>query len=267
MNGGESVQVDAYGTDRFGNRLDLAELRWSVTDPGRGSVTESGLFTACTAAGRYFENGLTARGFLDRVEAVTVAPLSIAAGPAVSISILPDGDSVPIGAGSPFVVVARDTHGNRLELDADDFEYQYSIAGRGNEAGVFIAGYELGDFENAITVRLPSGTAGNADELVAQSDISVRQRSSNVVAIEVADQDGGTIMLIDLETAEFGPASPSFAGNGEVELAPSWWPDGSRLVYTSTAAGDPQVHTLDLDLRRIVQLTSIPGGVSMPVSR
>jgi cyclophilin family peptidyl-prolyl cis-trans isomerase/PKD repeat protein len=262
---GESVQVDAYATDRFGNKLDPVELRWTVTDPGIGSVTESGLFTAGTMAGTYVEEGLTIRGIADRVESVVTAPITITAGPATSISIVPDGDSVPIGAGAPFEVVVRDPHGNVLEVEPDIYEYEYSVAGRGNESAVFVAGYELGDFENAITVRLRSGAAGNTEELVAQSDITVRQRSSNIVAVETADQDGGLIMLIDLETAQFEVASPAFSNNGAVELSPSWWPDGSRLVYVSDLPGSLQAYTLDLETRETVRLTDVDGGVSMAV--
>ena len=264
MDIGESVQLVAFATDRFGNELDLDELLWTVTDPDIGSVTEFGLFTAGTAAGTHIEEGPTVRGILDRVETVTTAPVTISPGPAASIKIVPDGDSVPIGAGSPFNVVAYDVHGNLLETDREDYVYEYSIAGRGTESAVFIAGYELGDFENAITVKLPAGVAGNTDELVVQSDINIRQRSSNIVAIEIVDQDGGIIMLIDLETATFGPADLDFVDNGAVELSPSWWPDGSRLVYISSLAGNLQVYTLDLATRKTVQLTSIDGGVSMP---
>jgi len=264
MEVGESVQVEITATDRFGNLLDTDEILWSVTDPGTGSVTDSGRFTAGTVAGTYIEEGLTVRGILDRVETVTIVPVTIVAGPAASIAIVPDGDSVPIGAGSPFRVLARDVHGNLIELDLEDFEYAYSTAGRGNEIAVFIAGYEIGDFENAITVKLPVGVAGNTDELVVQSDINIRQRSSNIVAVEIIDQSGGIIMFIDLETAQFGPADLGFIDNGAVELAPSWWPDGSRLVYVSSLTSDLQIYTLDLASREIVQLTNIESGVSMP---
>jgi peptidyl-prolyl cis-trans isomerase B (cyclophilin B) len=263
MDAGESVRVVAFGTDRFGNELELDEFRWSVTSPDIGSVTDSGLFTAGAVAGTYVEEGLTVRGVLDRIEAVTTVPVTISAGPVESIGIVPDGDSVPIGAGSPFDVVAYDGNGNVLNVDQSAFEYEYSIAGRGTETAVFIAGYELGDFENAITVRLPAGVAGNSEELVAQSDISIRQRSSNMVAIEIIDQDGGIIMLLDLELAQFGPASIDFADNGAVELSPSWWPDGSRLVYISGLTGSLQVYSLDIATRNIVQLTDIESGVSM----
>ena len=263
MEVGESVQVVAFATDRFGNELEVDEFRWSVTSPDIGSVTDSGMFTAGPVAGTYEEEGMTVRGVLGQIEAVTTAPVTINAGSAASIRIVPDGDSVPIGAGSPFDVVAYDEHGNDLDVAQSEFEYEYSNAGRGTEIAVFIAGYELGDFENAITVRLPAGVAGNPEELVASSDITVRQRSSNMVAIEIVDQDGGSIMLIDLEIAQFRPADIDFAGNGAVELSPSWWPDGSRLVYVSSISGFLQVYTLDIATREIVQLTDVESGVSM----
>ncbi|MDA1279563.1 MAG: peptidylprolyl isomerase [Chloroflexi bacterium] len=261
---GESYQVQAVATDRFGNELELDGLNWTVGDPDIGSVTESGLFTAGTRAGTYDENGLTARAFLRQVEAVSVAPITIVPGPADSLRIYPDGDSVPIGAGSPFEVYAFDAHGNLLDVPEDEFKYDYSTAGRGTEVAVFIAGFETGEFTDAIRVSLPAGVAGNDHELVVTSDVTIRQRSSNIIAIEIIDQDGGGILFIDLETARLESADPSFHNNGAVEISPSWWPDGSRLVYMSSKTGSLQVYTLDLTTREIVQLTDVDNGVTMP---
>ena len=261
---GNSYQLESFATDRFGNELELDELQWSVSDPGIGSVTESGFFTAGTTAGQHIEEGIVVRGFLNKVESFTIAPVTISAGAAETIHIVPNSDSVPIGAGSPFVVLALDPHGNLLDIGSDQFLYKYSSAGRGDEIAMFIAGYELGNFENAITVRLPAGTAGNDVELLAQSDINIRQRSSNMIAVELTDDEGGTIFLIDLETADMKIAEPSFQGNEAVEVAPAWWPDGSRLVYVSDLTGDLQAYSLHLETREIVQLTNVAGGASMP---
>ena len=264
MLAGETFQLASYGADRYGNELVLDDLQWSVSDPAIGSIADSGLFTAGTAAGKHDEVGINVRGFLNGVESVTVVPVTIVAGDVASIHIIPDNDSVPIGAGSPFAVLATDENGNILEIDEGEYVYEYSTAGRGNEVAVFIAGYEIGDFENAITVTLPAGTAGNESDLVAHSDVIIRQRSSNIIAVEVVDQDGGGIFLIDLETAQIGSADISFHDNDAVELSPGWWPDGSRLVYVSDLTGQLQVFTLDLATREIVQLTDVAGGVSMP---
>ncbi len=264
MEVGESIQLSSFATDRFGNELELDELIWSVSSPEIGSITENGMFTAGTIAGEHTDVGITARGVLDGIESVTVAPLTIIAGAVEFIHIVPDSDSVPIGAGSPFVVLATDSNGNIIDVPEEEYIYEYSTAGRGQEVAVFIAGYEIGDFENAITVTLPAGVAGNAEALVAQSDITVRQRSSNIIAVEVVDQDGGGIFLIDLETAQLGSADISFHQNDAVELSPSWWPDGSRLVYVSDPTGELQVYTLNLASREIVQITNVAGGVSMP---
>jgi cyclophilin family peptidyl-prolyl cis-trans isomerase len=264
MSVGESFQLASTATDRFGNELELDELEWSVSDPVIGSISETGLFTAGTGAGVHVDEGITARGILNSIEAVTIAPVRITAGVAASIHIIPESDSVPIGAGSPFVVLALDSDGNLLEIDEETYEYAYSTAGRGNEVAVFIAGYELGDFENAITVTLPAGAAGNEVALVAQGDITVRQRSSNIIAVEVLDQDGGGIILIDLETALLDSADLSFNDNDAVEISPGWWPDGSRLVFVSDTTGELQVYTLNLETRDIVQITDVEGGASMP---
>lgn len=261
---GESFQLVSYATDRFGNELELDEIEWTVSDPDIGSITDSGLFTAGTSAGAHSGDGITVWGVLNGIESVTVAPVTIIAGAVVAIHILPDNDSVPIGAGSPFVVLATDENGNILDIPEAEFVYEYSTAGRGSEVAVFISGYEIGDFENAITVTLPAGTAGNPSDIVVQSDINVRQRSSNIIAVEVLDQDGGGIFFIDLETALLGSADTSFHNNDAVELSPAWWPDGSRLVYVSDVIDELQVYTLNLVTREIIQLTDIDGGVSMP---
>jgi len=264
LNIGESHQLSAFATDRFDNVLELEKIEWSVSNAAVGSVTENGLFTAGTLAGNHDENGINARGFLNGIQSISSAPVNIVAGPATSIRIVPNSDSVPIAAGSPFDVLASDIHGNIIDIAPEEYLYEYSSAGRGNEVAVFIAGYEIGDFENAITVTLPSGVAGNDIKLVAKADISVRQRSSNIIAVEIVDQDGGGILFFDLETAEFGSADISFQDNGIVEMSPSWWPDGSRLVYVSDPTGELQVYTLDIETRKIVQLTDLDGGASMP---
>ena len=261
---GDSVQLSVFGTDRFGNSLTLDEMQWSANSSDIGSITDSGIFTAGTVAGEYFEEGITARGILHGVESSVIIPLKIEPGPAESLHILPDNDSVTIGAGSPFVVLASDAFGNVLDIAEEEFEYEYSSAGRGSEVAIFIAGYEIGDFENAITVTLPANVAENPIELVAQSDINIRQRSSNIIAVEIMDQDGGGILFFDLETAQIGSADIKFIDNGVMELSPSWWPDGSRLVYVSDVTGELQVYMLDLLTREVVQITDVAGGASMP---
>ena len=161
-------------------------------------------------------------------------------------------------------MLVSDAYGNVLDIEEEEFEYEYSIAGRGSEIAVFIAGYEIGDFENAITVTLPANTAGNAIELVGQSDVNIRQRSSDIIAVEVMDEDGGGILFLDLETAQLGSADINFYNNGAMELSPSWSPDGSRLVYASDLTGELQIYMLDLVTRATVQITNVAGGASMP---
>ena len=43
---GDQVQLSATAYDRFGNELELDELRWEVDDPDIGSFDQDGLFTA-----------------------------------------------------------------------------------------------------------------------------------------------------------------------------------------------------------------------------
>ncbi|MQF64401.1 hypothetical protein FIM03_03805, partial [SAR202 cluster bacterium AD-802-L14_MRT_200m] len=55
----------------------------------------------------------------------------------------------------------------------------------------------------------------------------------------------------DLETAQLGSADISFNDNGAMELAPSWWPDGSRLVYVSDLTGEQCFFDLDGPITRL----------------
>ena len=260
---GEQIQLSARAFDRFGNELELDELVWDVSDPAIGEISPDGLFIAGTIAGTYEDIGIEARGILNRIEAVQIVPLTILPGLPASIEISPSGDSVPIGAGSPFQVYTFDENGNLLDIDEELFEFEYSNAGRGQEKAVFIAGYELGDFEDAIKVTLPTGAAGNEKPITAVSGITIRQRSSNMIAVEVVDQDGGGILLIDLERAQFGAVNSEWFNNGLVEMAPAWWPDGSKLVYVSNPTGELQIYSFDLETREVVQLTDVTGGASM----
>jgi len=260
---GEQIQLSAKAFDRFGNDLELDELVWDVSDPAIGEISPDGLFIAGTIAGTYEDIGIEARGILNRIESVQIVPLTILPGLPASIEISPSGDSVPIGAGSPFQVHTFDENGNLLDIDEELFEYEYSNAGRGQEKAVFIAGYELGDFEDAIKVTLPAGAAGNEKPITAEADITIRQRSSNMIAVEIVDQDGGGILLIDLETAQLRAVNSKWFNDGLVEMAPAWWPDGSKLVYVSNPTGELQIYSFDLETREVLQLTDVTGGASM----
>ena len=94
------------------------------------------------------------------------------------------------------LVYVADSHGNLIE----DAPIDWSITGGGRvtDRGVFIAGFDTGDFPDAIRAAIASDAAGNTAELTATMSISVRQRSSNMLAFEVQDLDGGTIYLLDL---------------------------------------------------------------------
>ena len=256
-----SVQLETQAFDRFGNVITPDLVEWVFDDEELGNVDRTGTFTAGTQAGKLPDDALIVEAEKDGVKSITKVPVVIEPGPAVVLRVGPDGDSVPSGASLPLLVYVADGHGNRIE----DAPVDWSTTGGGSvtDRGVFIAGFDTGDFPDAIRAALAPDAAGNAAELTATMSISVRQRSSDLLAFEVQDLDGGTIYLLDLQDASLRELSEAFLENGAKETGPTWTPDGSLLLYTSNLTGVDQVYAIDPSSGEVAQLTNDPDGAGM----
>ena len=256
-----SVKLDTQAFDRFGNAVTPDLIKWVFEDEELGNVDRTGRFTAGTLAGEPADDALIVEAEKDGVSSFTKVPVVIEPGPAVVLRVGPDGDSVPSGASLPLLVYVADSHGNRIE--GAPVDWSITGGGRVTDRGVFIAGFEPGDFPDAIRAAIAPDAAGNSAELTATMSISVRQRSSNLLAFEVQDLDGGTIYLLDLEDASLRELSESFLENGAKETGPTWTPDGSLLLYTSNLTGVDQVYAIDPASGVAAQLTDDPDGAGM----
>ncbi len=261
LKGTQPFRLEAF--DRFGNPVVADNVEWSLLDPEIGEIDDEGMFTAGTLAGEFSDGELAVRAAKDGVVSTAKVNLTIEPGPAVELQIGPDGDSVPAGASSPLLAYVVDEHGNQI-YDAPVI-WSASEGGRVTENGVFVAAFDSGDFPDAVSAALPVGSSGNRTELTASMSISVRQRSSDFLAFEVLDGDGGAIYLLDLALSNLTPLSEELAENDARETAPAWTPDGLWLLYSSDLDGTDQIYVIDPHGGGGgVKLTDDPDGATQP---
>ena len=257
-----TVKLEAKAFDRFGNAVTPDSIEWILDDEELGNIDRSGTFTAGTVAGKIEDDRLTVQVTKDGVISYAKVSFVIEPGPAVVLRLGPDGDSVPSGASLPLQIYVEDSQGNQIE-DAP-IEWTVSGAGRVTDRGVFIAGFETGEFPDAVRAVIAANATESAAELEATISLIVRQRSSDLLAFEVQDQDGGAIYLLDLEEATLLPLSEELVENGSRESGPAWTPDGSLLLYSSDLTGADQIYAIDPSTGAVARLTDDPDGASMP---
>ncbi len=262
LESGDEVHLTAKAYDRFDNELELDKVEWTVSDPDAGSITQTGVFTAGTKSKEFDESTVSVRGYKDGVQIFEYVPLSIAPSAAVSIEFEYPADSVPAGAASPIGLRVLDAHGN----DITDVDVYLEILDGGSLqlGNVFKAGTKEGDFEGAVVARILPDGAGNEELIEATTDVSVRQRSSDFLAIDIVTPDGPEIYLINLATAELVPISSKLDNEEFNKTTPAWWPDGSRLVFGLDQGMGYQLFDIDPFRDDIRQLTDLEGGVIMP---
>ena len=259
---GDQIQLTATAFDRFGHELELDELRWEVDDPDVGSFDENGLFTAGRKSGLFVENMVRVRGILDGVEAFANVPVRILPSTAVVIEFLNEFDSVPAGSSSPIPLNVLDENGNPV-TDVDVL-LEVTEGGRLNQNLAFTAGFAPGRYEDAIIARVEADNAGNEDLLQASMDIEVRQRSSDFLAVDIVGPNGPVVYLINLATGDLVPASLDIEVNEFTEDSPAWWPDGSRLAYSTNVNGKLEIWDTDPFSGDSRLLVSAENDLTMP---
>ena len=240
---GDEIQLSATAYDRFNNELELDEIKWEIGDEEAGSFDADGLFTAGGKSGEFPENTVRVRGFKDGVQIFADVPLSVLPAQAVAIEFMNEADSVPAGSSSPIPLRVIDEHGNDV-TDVDVY-LEVTNGGRLGVGNSFRAGFELGYYKDAVVARVLPGSAGNDEQLEASTDIEVRQRSSDYLAIDIVGPRGAVVYLINMATGDLTPLSAEVESNEFTEDTPSWWPDGSRVVYSSDVNGSREIFDAD----------------------
>lgn len=240
---GDEVQLSAIAYDRFNHELELDEISWEIEDEEAGSFDADGFFTAGGKSGQFPENTVRVRGIKDGVQIFADVPLSILPAQAVAIEFLNETDSVPAGSSSPIPLRVVDAHGNDV-TDVDVY-LEVTNGGRLGVGNSFTAGFEPGVYEDAVVARVLPGGAGNDEQLEASTDIEVRERSSDYLAIDIVGPRGSVVYLINMATGDLTPLSSEVESNDHLEDTPSWWPDGSRVVYSSDVNGIREIFDTD----------------------
>ena len=259
---GDEIQLTAKGYDRFGNELELDELSWEVDDPEVGSFSEDGVFTAGSKSGEFPGNTVRVRGTKDGVQTFANVQLSILPSKAVAIEFSMPFDSVPAGSSSPVQLRVVDENGNSIN-DVDVY-LEVTNGGKLNSNYAFNAGFEPGYYEDAIVARIVAEGAGNEEQLEATMDIEIRERSSDFLAVDIVGPRGAVVYLINLATGDLIPLSADIETNEFIEDTPAWWPDGSRIAYSSNVNGRREIWDIDPFTNDVRLLVSTENGVLMP---
>lgn len=86
-----------------------------------------------------------------------------------------------------------------------------------------------------------------------------------MIAVDLFVDSDSDIALIDLRTASVRVLAGELPGGGFAnEAGVAWYPDGSRLVFSSDATGTSQIYDFDIETEEIRQLTNDPDGALMP---
>ena len=257
----ESVDLSAAGYDRFGNEVELDSVRWVLEDDAIGTVTAGGRLTVGTKAGAFGDEALAVRGFKDGVESVTYSSIEVLPDVATSMAFVAPDDTVPAGAASPLELDVRDRFGNRV----DDAAVEIEVHGGGYlaEPNIFVAGLDAGVHVDAVTATLSGMNTSTGAAIEAKTSVIVRPRSSDFLAIDVEGNQGSTVYLINLVTAQMSPASRTFETDGGGEGMPAWMPDGNRLLLTASVSGSNQIYIVDPFHDISHRMTEVSGGALM----
>ena len=210
---GEEVQFSAVVADRFGNKIDDAEIDWSASESA-GVIDSDGMFTASTIAGTGTVTACC--GDLIAYAVVTIAPDELA-----SIHVSPETASLTVGTTLTLEAVGTDEHGNRM--DGIPMSWSCSVGtitpiGIDNATAVFVAPVEPGDCE--LTVR--------TGELEASALLEVSAGDLNWIEISPGD-----IKIQSGQTASLAASWKDAYGNDLDELAMEWTSDIGLLTVTS----------------------------------
>lgn len=177
----------AVGRDAGNNVVPITPT-WTVTNAGGSINGGTGLFTA----------GGTIGTFLNTVRATSgavfgTATVVVTAGPAATITVTPNPDTLDVGATSQFVATGRDASNNIVPITE-----VWTITNGGgtiDAAGLFTAGNVEGTFTN--TVRATDGALfGEATVVIVDPDfvpLGVNETHGIVAATEVTCITAGFI--------------------------------------------------------------------------
>ena len=228
-NAGESVQLNATATDEHGNELRGVNVSWRSTSDA-ATVSASGRLTASTLAGAYGPT-VEATAFEGEVGVQATASLTVAPAELAQVVVGPLAVEIGRGMTQQLAVIAGDRFGNRV--DGAAFNWSAVEGGSVDEAGLFTAGDEPGDYEVTVSV----GAGDDAPNAVAKITVLPERISF----ISGREDDQLDIYLMDLD----GSNVRRLTDAPTLKSLYSWSADGRRLAYDELALGTGIVLTDD----------------------
>ena len=212
---GAQQNYTAIGHDSHGNVVAISPA-WSVVTGG-GSISESGVFTAGTAAGTFTNTvratvGVGCGSISGRATAI-VLPGALA-----TVTVSPNNPSVLEGATQQFTAVGTDAHDNVVPITP---VWDMTGAGGGTidaSTGLFTAGSTAATFTN--TVR------ATALSIAGTASVTVTAPASALASIEVTP--GNPSM--------FGPSAQQFTATG-YDASHNVVPIPGTLIWSVNAPG------------------------------
>ena len=162
---GITEQLEAIATDQYGNRLDHAEVTWTMTNSDAGSITPSGNLTAGAVVGS-FQSVTQARAKQGDLITIAVSSVTVIPGPLEQVVIAPNPAIIGMGMTQQFVAVGADRFGNRVS----GLDLTWSVQGGGgamDSNGLYIAGTDPGIYVKTVkAVATQNGVTRSASASV-----------------------------------------------------------------------------------------------------
>lgn len=122
---------------------------------------------------------------------------------------------------------------------------------------------EPGRRGRARAVALVAAAAAVAAALVPGAGVARAADVTNGLIAFVTDRDGN-LEVYTTDPAGFGTGTTNLTQHPGNDYAPAWSPDGSRIAFTSTRSGNPDVWVMDADGSNPVQLTTSTADDAYP---
>ncbi len=240
---GQRQRFVAVAGDRFGNRIPGASFEWALSAEEAGTLTSDGFFTAGDAPGEY-EVAVTAA-----MDGATAAGQSTVAVEPDRIMFLSDSDHEDFI--DLYWVTPDGTETRRItRSQSTEYDAEWAPDGRRvvytSDAGLIVSADD-GDWPDLIHEDSLS-----SDPLTLYTEPAWSPLGDKIVYVKIIAftlEDGEFDVMRDLYVSGIdGGNETRLTETDDDEYAPSWSPDGARIVYdrtTESTSGDIWVINAD----------------------
>ncbi len=258
-------QFTATAADAGGNPVSITPS-WTVVNGGGSINPGTGMFTAGTVSGTFANTIRATSGSLSGTATVTVT-----AGPAVSITVLPNPQTLPINGVQQFTATAVDASGNSVPITPT-----WSVVAGGGTInasnGTFTAGLATGTFTN--TVRATSGSlSGFATVNVVAGPAVAITVTPNPRSLPIGGVQQFTATAVDAggNSVPITPVWSVVNGGGVITASTGIFTAGTTTgtfanTVRATSGGLSGFATVTVTTGTVATITVTPNPHSMPIN-